>query len=114
MTIKLTQQGEYMEFLNFKSYGINSKALASGFLHFCHNEEDIKKNLKLSYTKIISKIKEEFWCEGYERIIDLGWLDQQFFDMSIDGLLEKIEAHLINISTDKKLGSKKTLTKTEG
>ena len=63
-----TENGEVMEFLTIRTNGISLNDITTLLMNYAHNDKDLKKMLKWSYSKLIAKFKTEILYEGLVKL----------------------------------------------
>lgn len=88
-----TENGEVMEFLTIKTSGISLNEITTILINYAHNDKELKKMLKWSYSKLIAKFKTEILYEGLVRLeFDISEnTDFEDFDASFDLLKRHIQ-----------------------
>ena len=88
-----TENGEVMEFLTIRTNGISLNDITTLLMNYAHNDKDLEKMLKWSYSKLIAKFKSEILYEGLVRLeFDISEnTDFENFDNSFNLLKRHIQ-----------------------
>jgi len=88
-----TENGEVMEFLTIRTNGISLNDITTLLMNYAHNDKDLKKMLKWSYSKLIAKFKTEILYEGLVKLeFDISEnTDFEDFDSSFNLLKKHIQ-----------------------
>ena len=106
MTLKMTKSNEVMEFFTIKTSGISLDELTALLLNEAMDDDGLKKMLKMSYAKLMKKVKLRIYDGGLRLFEDD--LSCYLSYANYDEAFAKMKKYLQRSSKKSYLGKTKT------